>query len=89
MIYGIYSVYDVNVGYGVPVTQENDAVAMRTFNNGCSDKRSVWYTHSADFCLDRIGHFDTSTGELVPEPPTRLCCASDFVNMIKRGDFDD
>lgn len=85
MIYGVYSVRDVNVGYGVPVTQENDAVAMRTFENGCSDKRSVWYTHCSDFHLERIGSFNTDTGELVAEPPTRICSASDFVSMMKNG----
>lgn len=89
MVYGVYSVRDINVGYGVPVVQENDAVAMRTFENGITDKRSVWYTHCADFCLERIGSFDTNTGELVAESPTRICAASDFVNMMKgREDFD-
>lgn len=87
MIYGVYSVLDVNVGYSVPVTQENDAVAMRTFANGCTDKRSVWYTHSADFCLMRIGSFDTSTGELTPEAPTKLCAAYDLVAMNDKDEM--
>lgn len=87
MVYGVYSVYDVNVGYGVPVVQENDAVAMRTFENGCSDKRSVWYTHCSDFILQRIGSFDSATGELVCESPTRICSAADFVSMMKGDDL--
>lgn len=81
MIYGVYSVLDVNVGFGVPVVQENDAVAMRTFENGCTDKHSVWYTHSSDFSLNRIGSFDTATGELIAESPQKLCTAFDVVNM--------
>lgn len=87
MIYGVYSVLDVNVGYGVPVMQENDAVAMRTFANGCYDKRSVWHTHSSDFCLMCIGSFDTDSGELTPEDPRKLCSAYDCVTMSERDEM--
>ena len=81
MVYNVYSVLDVNVGYGVPVVQDNDAVAMRSFENGCLDKSSVWHTHSGDFHLHCIGTFNTDSGELVPCPPRKICSAFDFVNM--------
>ena len=42
----VYSILDVNVGYGMPVVQDNDAVAMRNFENACSDKSSIFYTTS-------------------------------------------
>lgn len=82
MVYSVYSIYDCNVGYSAPAIQENDAVAMRLFANGCSDKSSIWYTHSSDFCLMRIGTFDTITGELSCEDPVRLCTASDAINSM-------
>lgn len=82
MVYNIYSVLDECVGYGVPIIQDNDAVAMRAFENGCVDKSSVWYTHSADFSLHCVGTFDTSTGEISPVTPRRVCCAYDFTSHL-------
>lgn len=83
MVYNVYSVLDVNVGYGMPVVQDNDAVAMRSFENGCCDKSSVWHTHCADFSLMCLGTFDTSTGELTSAPVRKVCNAYDFVNRMK------
>lgn len=82
MVYNVYSVLDVTVGYGVPIVQDNDAVAMRAFENGCSDVTSVWHTHPADFHLYCIGTFDTSSGELAPDVPRKICAATDFVVNI-------
>ena len=86
MIYNVYSVLDVNIGYGVPVVQDNDAVAMRAFENGCSDVSSVWHTHPADFHLHCIGTFDTSTGELTAEPARKICSATDFVVRMRESE---
>ena len=85
MVYNVYSVLDVNVGYGVPIVQDNDAVAMRSFENGCMDKSSVWHTHSADFSLFCIGTFDTSSGEISSCAPRKICSAYDFV-VIERNE---
>lgn len=83
MKYNVYSVLDSCSGYGVPIIQDNDAVAMRSFENGCFDRNSVWFTHCADFSLMRVGSFDTSTGLLVAEDPVRLVTAFDIVNSMK------
>lgn len=88
MLYNVYSVLDVNSGYGVPIVQDNDAVAMRSFENGCCDKSSVWHTHSSDFCLMCVGTFDTNTGELSPTSPRKVCNAFDFVARLKGGEFN-
>ena len=82
MKYNMYSILDVNVGYGMPVSQDNDAVAMRNFQNACSDKSSVFATHSADFSLYCIGTYDTDTGELESLPPRKICAAYDFVSRL-------
>lgn len=79
MLYSVYSVHDVNVGFGYPLIQDNDAVAMRSFENGCYDKSSIWYTHSSDFSLWCIGSFDTDSGELISEIPRKVCTASDII----------
>ena len=81
MVKNLYSILDVNVGYGMPLVQDNDAVAMRNFENVCCDRSSVFATHSADFSLWCIGTFDTGTGELESLPARKICSAYDFVNM--------
>ena len=83
MVYNVYSVLDVNVGYGVPVVQDNDAVAMRSFENGCSDHTSVWHTHPADFHLHCIGTFCTDNGELTACTPRKICSGTDFVASMR------
>lgn len=88
MVYNVYSVLDVNVGYGMPVVQDNDAVAMRSFENGCVDKSSVWHTHCSDFSLMCIGTFDTNTGELTPSPVRKVCNAYDFVSRMKGEEYE-
>lgn len=88
MLYNVYSVLDVNVGYGVPIVQDNDAVAMRNFENGCTDTSSVWYTHPSDFSLMCIGSFDSSTGEISPCSIRKICSAFDFVARMKGVDHE-
>ena len=87
MLYNVYSVLDVNVGYGVPIVQDNDAVAMRSFENGCVDRSSIWHTHCSDFSLWCVGTFETSTGILEPCTPRKICSAFDFVSALK-GVYD-
>ena len=89
MLYNVYSVLDVHTGYGVPVIHDNDATAMRAFENGCTDRTSLWFTHSSDFHLHHIGTFDTSSGELISCPPRKVCAAYDFVNMRMKENFDE
>lgn len=81
MIQNMYSILDVNVGYGMPIVQDNDAVAMRNFENAASDVTSVFHTHPSDFSLWCVGTFDTSSGELESIPQRKICNAYDFVNM--------
>lgn len=83
MKFNVYSVLDSCSGYGVPIIQDNDAVAMRSFENGCIDRTSVWHTHASDFSLMRVGSFDTTTGLLTAEDPVRLVTAFDIVNHMK------
>lgn len=83
MIYKIYSVKDRLAGYGVIVLQDNDAVAMRAFQNGCSDPSSTWSTHPNDFSLYCLGEFDTHSGDIISYEPKFICSADDFINLNK------
>lgn len=89
MVYNLYSILDVNLGFSVPMAQENDAVAMRSFEHGCSDKSSLWHTHCSDFSLHCVGTFDTNTGEISPCPSRKVCSAFDFVGVTKGVVIDD
>ena len=86
MVYNLYSILDVNVGYGMPVAQDNDAVAMRNFENACCDKSSIFATHSADFSLWCIGTFDTTSGIVESCPERKICNAFDFVSRVNSVD---
>lgn len=82
MIKKLYSILDVNLGFGMPLVQDNDAVAMRNFENACSDKSSVFSTHSSDFSLWLVGTFDTDTGIVESCPQEKICSAYDFVSRL-------
>lgn len=82
MVYSMYSVLDANIGYGMPICQENDAVAMRSFENACSQLGSIYNTHPGDFTLYYVGTFDTSSGVLEFEEHRRVCSALDFVGNL-------
>lgn len=83
MVKCMYSILDVNVGYGMPIVQDNDAVAMRNFENACSDRSSVFATHSSDFSLWCVGTFDDSTGIVESCEQRKICNAFDFVNNLR------
>lgn len=85
MVKTLYSILDVNVGFGMPIVQDNDAVAMRNFENACCDKSSVYATHSSDFSLWAIGTYDTDSGELESIPQRKICSAYDFVNRLNEN----
>lgn len=83
MVYKVYSILDVNVGYGMPIVQDNHAVAMRNFENVCCNESSVYHTHPTDFSLWYIADFDTETGNLESVPYEKICNAYDFVSRLK------
>ena len=74
MIISIYSINDALNGFGAPTLQNNDAAAYRSFAEVFKD-----VFQPADYSLWKLGSFDTSTGEIIPEVPTVVCRATDFV----------
>lgn len=74
MIISIYSVNDSLNGFGPLSLQNNDASAYRSFAEVFKDVYSP-----ADYSLFKLGSFDTETGEIIPDIPTVICRATDFV----------
>lgn len=74
MIISIYSINDALNGFGSPSLQNNDAAAMRSFAEIFKD-----VYQPSDYSLWKIGSFDTNTGEIIPEIPSVVCRATDFV----------
>lgn len=80
MIYSIYSIQDALTGFGAPTLQNNDAAAYRSFAEVFKD-----VFQPSDYSLWKLGSFDTNTGEIIPEVPSIVCRATDFV----KGEFDN
>lgn len=74
MIISIYSVNDALNGFGPLSLQNNDSSAYRSFAEAFKD-----VYQPADYSLWKIGSFDTNTGEIIPEVPSVVCRATDFV----------
>lgn len=81
MEYELYCIYDAATNkYGIPMAQQNDAEAMRSFAHECMKSDSIWNSHPQDFVLYRIGTYDINYGIIsANSTPERVCCASDFV----------
>lgn len=77
----LYSIRDKKASmYNVPVTFDNDAVAIRAFGDlVTNDKQSLISLHPSDFCLVGLGDFDRETGDFFPVPAIVLADGDNFV----------
>lgn len=84
MNYDLYAIYDAATGwYGIPMAQDNDTVAMRSFAHEAMKPDSIWNSHPQDFVLYKVGEYSCKTGQIIPyDTPERICCAKDFVKEI-------
>lgn len=62
MIFGIYAVRDLKTGFLTPTFDLNDQSAMRNFEHAAQNTQSLFFTHSSDYSLYRIGSYDSDTG---------------------------
>lgn len=69
MKYGVYSIRDARTGFLPPTFDLNDSSAMRNFAHACMQKQSLLFSHIEDYCLCKIGEFDTETGNILPTLP--------------------
>lgn len=78
---GIYSIHDAHVGFMAPVTDMNDATAMRNFSVQVNTNETI-KRHSLEFTLYRIGSFDSDSGLIEAEiPPELVANASSLLEV--------
>lgn len=56
-------------------------VAIRNFKAFC--KNNVVKDNPNDFNLYQIGSYDRVTGEIIPEHPTKIACAIEYVIKVE------
>lgn len=66
MIYSIYAIRDLKVGFLSLTVEQNDAVALRNFEHAKLNAQSLMHSHPADFELFKLGTYDTDNGSIVP-----------------------
>lgn len=77
MIYGVYAMRDVKVGFLTPTFDVNDQSAQRNFCHAVLSTDSILSSFANDFSLYKLGEFDSDTGVLDPLPlPVHLFDAS-------------
>lgn len=75
-----YAVLDIKLGaYNNPFFMENDSMAIRSFGDITNDERSVIYKHPEDYTLNKIGEYDTDSGELKAQKIEAMMNASNCV----------
>lgn len=82
MIYGIFAIKDVKVGFMQPFIQVNDAVALREFTNIVNSGSSVVSANYTDMELYRIGSYNQDTG-LIESKVDFLIKGSDVIHVTE------
>lgn len=86
MIYGVYAIRDVKMGFAQPILDQNDDSAIRNFRAQCLNANvnpTLFYTPE-DFSIYRIGDYNTDTAELIPMVPNKLL--AEAINFKKDGE---
>lgn len=79
MVYNVYAIRDYKAGFLSPIIEQSEAVAIRNFENACSNKDTMIYKFPNDFALYALGTYDTDKGLLQPDATiTLIVSASDF-----------
>lgn len=82
---GVYTIYDcVLKQYDVPFciqeTKLGDYLSLLV-----NDVQSKYYNHEADYIVNKIGNFNTDTGEILQHFIERVCILDKYVNDKKRN----
>lgn len=72
MIYSLYSVQDVMVGFNAPFIMVNDNVAKREYANWLKSQKNP-----TDMRLFKVGTFDDATGTVLPLTPEQILGGGD------------
>lgn len=80
MIYPVYAVRDIHVGFNAPMTDVNDNVAKRNFAYAINNESNgVMNFAPKDYDLYQVGTFDTLNGSLEPLAVPKLICTGTSV----------
>lgn len=82
---GVYTIYDCvlkqfNAPICIPISKVNDYFTILV--NEC---QSPYYNHECDYILNKIGDFNSETGEIEQHFVERICTLDAFVNQNKRN----
>lgn len=72
MIKNVYAIRDARVGFMTPIIEENDACAMRGFENAVLARDGYFANFASDYDLYRLGSFDSDSGQFDNELPVLL-----------------
>lgn len=67
MIYNLYTIQDVMIGFNAPFIMKNDEIAKREYRNFLENN-----PNKEDMRLFRVGKFNDETGEVTPEVTPQL-----------------
>ncbi|UPW41974.1 nonstructural protein [Dipodfec virus RodF1_52] len=62
MIYNVYCIRDLKVGFLSPVLELSDDIARRNFEHSFGISGTLYDTHPEDFDLCRVATFDSERG---------------------------
>lgn len=86
----VYTVYDVKAElYLTPFFERNDATALRSFKQACTDPSHGFCRHAEDYTLFRIGEFNEETAKLTDTVLTPLARAIEFSGKMLSADKAD
>lgn len=77
MKYGIYSINDAVTGFINISIDVNDSSAKRNFGHACKNPDSLFFSHSSDYSLYKVGVFDTETGIIESFPVIQKMVGAD------------
>lgn len=83
----VYAIRDARIGFMTPILEENDASAIRGFQNAVMAREGYFANFASEYDLYRIGQFDSDQGQFLNETPVLLCSgASVLVASAGVGD---
>lgn len=81
----IYSVRDSKAeAFLKPFFAQKDAIAIRWLTAAAQDPEHEFNIHIEDYALYRLGEFDESTGEIIPQDPS---CLTLLVHLLKTEEY--
>ncbi len=83
----VYSIRDARIGFMTPILEENDASAIRGFQNAVIAGEGYFARFANEYDLYRVGEFDSESGQFENQIPDLLCSgASVSVAHVGVGD---